>query len=797
MNRIKFLILAMLLALPATLMAQKVETLVSGKVVDGNGNPLVQATAFVIEDTLTQEVIAHTTTDEHGCFRMALQNHKYVVGISYVGYKMYRSTVDLSANNTVSLGTVVMEEDTGELQTVVVKGQTMRVRTQPDGFSVDVSTIRQNSNDALDILRRLPQINVKGDQVKVVGKQNVVVQIGKTVQRVDASEIGTVLKGYDASLVQRVEVLQQPPLRYDPDGNTAMIILHMSSIFNEYMGGVVGSELIKGAHYNYRWGGYGTLLYNRKNLMLSVEPAYNANGSYHEEDVTYDYGNSQYRLTTPSRGGNDYYGLRATAQYSYNSDSYIGITGGVNKRKIDSEFLSTERNTPASSADADNVNTYDHSTPKVNATAYMEHTFGARKNKMWAELSYYNYHENDNTDFQGKRATDDVLYLTYHDRDRLKVSGYGLNNDYSIALDNDGRYKLDTGFRLLLTSTSNKRGHEQWYLDSEDNTYSQDNAIDVQEYGVSPYVNGTMTLSQAWWLRVGLRTDLTMRRMKLQQEWQPFDNFTSWLPSLHLAYTPSRSHRYTFTVNSSVAQPKYGQINPFEWRVSQKSYSKGNAGLKPETHHNFDLGYSYNGILSLAGQLRFGHNVISSVSVANADGTVYTQPENAMNRMFYGINASYYFYHISWMSVYVSGYYGGTRYTSDNPHLQAKTTGEEWGTEGYVDLTFNKSRTFTGYISGNYTGRTRTSVATLKPQYEMGAGVNCFLLNRRLTLSLAGMNLFASRYKGYSNRDGYTIAFNNRYAFPTLYFSVSYKFSKAEDKSPRRQMSAGEVESRF
>ena len=54
---------------------------------------------------------------------------------------------------------------------------------------------------------------------------------GNVVQRVPASELSSVLKGFDAGLIDQVEVLMQPPLRYDPDGNTAMIILHTSSVF--------------------------------------------------------------------------------------------------------------------------------------------------------------------------------------------------------------------------------------------------------------------------------------------------------------------------------------------------------------------------------------------------------------------------------------------------------------------------------------------------------------------------------------------------------------------------------------
>ena len=72
------------------------------------------------------------------------------------------------------------------------------------------------------------------------------------------------------------------------------------------------------------------------------------------------------------------------------------------------------------------------------------------------------------------------------------------------------------------------------------------------------------------------------------------------------------------------------------------------------------------------------------------------------------------------------------------------------------------------------------------------------MLKRRLSISCSGFNLFASKYTGTSKRNGYRIMFDNRYNYPTLYFSVSYRLStKAKDVSQSRRISTRDVESRF
>ncbi len=72
-----------------------------------------------------------------------------------------------------------------------------------------------------------------------------------------------------------------------------------------------------------------------------------------------------------------------------------------------------------------------------------------------------------------------------------------------------------------------------------------------------------------------------------------------------------------------------------------------------------------------------------------------------------------------------------------------------------------------------------------------------FLLDRRLALSIAGLNLLVSNYKGVSQYDGYSVTFDNSYDNPTLYLSISYKFSNGKDSSSTRSQGARDIERRF
>ena len=427
----RFKLLFIILCFAISAFAQQFS--VSGRVTDADGHPLDFANVFIVAPG--DKIEASAVCDVDGKFKMTVSAGKCMLGCTFIGYEMYQNVIDL--NSDIDVGDIKMQQSATELQTVVVQGRLMSVRMQKDGYSVDVSKINNDFNNALDLMRCIPQVQVKDNELKVAGKQQVLVKIGNVVQRVETSELPDVLKGYDARLVERVEVLRQPPLRYDKDGNTAMIVLHTTPAFSKYFGGIIGTEEMKGENYNFRYGGFGQLMYNTEKMFLSVAPSANWNGSYMKESAQYDYGSYLYKNVSPSKGDNNYAGVRGTLQWSYSKNGLLGLTGGFNKRSIDNVFVSSDWAEPQTNGvvDAKSNNTISFRTPKKTVTAYMEQTLGRPESKMWLETSYYDYTEKQNSDYVSLSVKDGKKFFTYNDKDCLKVRGVGVNNDYSLLLD--------------------------------------------------------------------------------------------------------------------------------------------------------------------------------------------------------------------------------------------------------------------------------------------------------------------------------------------------------------------------
>lgn len=770
---------------------------ITGKIMDEDAAPLTGANVF-LTDSL-EHVVQNVMCDEEGAFRMERLNAgSFVLKVSHIGHIPLERPLTLDKD--VDLGVISMSRRSGELQTVIIQGRTTEIKMQKDGFSVDVTRISELYNNAFDLMRSIPQVSVVGDKIKVLGKSHVVVKVGGVVQRVEESQLARVLQTYDARLIERVEVLQRPPLRYDRDGQTAMIILHTSQRFRNYAGGDVGSELMQGKHGIHRYGGFGSVMYNSDKLFFTIAPAYNHNGDYHHEQVHYDYGDYQFHTVTPSKGDNSYKELMSTLQWNYSRHGLAGITATMDKRSIDNAFLSTERFTPDAFAenDAKSDNTVDIRQPKHKATLYMEQSLGKEhKHKLWLETSYYNFKESDLIRYASTRLHDEGPFFTYTDDDRLHTLGTGMTGDYSMPLGQGDNMILDFGARYLFSRTTKQRAHTGWMDQTPEETYSLNDRFGLDEQTVAPYASFGFQVNQRLAWRVGLIMDITSRKARSGTEADGSRTMLSWLPSLQASYTRGQRHLYYLTLNSSVTQPKYGQLNPFVWRANQKYYSRGNKDLLPETHYNGRLGYVYKGSLSFVGTASFGHDVIANVTTIDEAGRINSRPENAQNSTHLGAEVSYWFNRLSWLTVSASMQGQFARYTSDHPLLDDKTTGFEWGGNVYTQFVFNSQRTLTGYVSGNFTGQKRTAVSVVRPVCDFEVMLSWALLDRNLNISLGGMGLFASSYRGYSRHDGYTIRFHNRYTYPKLYFSINYRFFNAKNAAVRRKMSSSDAERRF
>ena len=217
--------------------------------------------AFVAPDDST--IIAYAVADSTGYFKLNTSKTEGKVKVSYLGYK----SQEVAVNSNSDLGTIYLQKDENMLGEVTVKANHI-VRTAK-GLSVNVNnTVLGKLGDAKDVLKHIPFVMVKNDDVSVLGKGEPLIYINNR-KLLDNDE----LKQIQSSDIKKVEVITNPGAEYEASVN-AVIKIYTSRPVGEGLGGYIseGAQSERNiSHYgtaslNYRKGGldlFGSINYSR------------------------------------------------------------------------------------------------------------------------------------------------------------------------------------------------------------------------------------------------------------------------------------------------------------------------------------------------------------------------------------------------------------------------------------------------------------------------------------------------------------------------------------------------------
>lgn len=769
-----------------------------GKVVDENKDGIPGASVCIKNKFYkdSEGVEAYTACNDNGHFKLYANPHpNYTLIVSSIGYENYMYDLSLTADTTINLGDIVLKPTATELQTVFVEGRAFDIKMNADGFSMNVEHLAPVTNNIFDLLGRLPQVSTIGEKLKVAGKDEVIVKINNVQQRVSGEQLIAVLKSFDSTLAKSVAIILNPPLRYDPEGHTAMIVVHMNSFFNKYMGGMLTATGRKAPRYNFLWDAKGTLTYNRNNLFMSLTPSYTDDAVSGEENThdTFTDGSEhlfpmRYKRRQKSAGGS------FTTQYQYQKDSYFG--SAINYSYSDSYYTSSglDEFIPQTNSllDAFRSSRQTSKPQKVTATAYLEHACSS-KVTMWVDAFYtYSYGGNTKYDYHSNLKSNGIENLNFYRRDNLIGNLAGLTNDYSINIDNDGKYLIEAGINANYGHTRQENSYSQTIPLPELN----DDVLKLDEWDINPYVSTTMAFSHGFRMRAELRVPMVIRSLKLKDMTEIDKNYVNWLPSFSLSWQPNFSHRISARINSWARQPHYNYLNPAIQRSSSIELSEGNPNLKSSYTYTYELEYTYNGVLNISGNITQGFGGIERVRIFNEKtGIFIDRPENAQNSVKYYANASYYFNRLWWMLFQVSGRVGYAKYRSRITGISSSGDGIEWGIDANLNFFFDKPRKYSCVLYGSFDGGKNTAYSVTDPSWYGGVQFIGNFLQRRLTVVLFGGGY--SRHKGYTKTYNSKLTFNNMQGSPAFGISLSWRFCNVSQKEITRQLSSKDASSRL
>lgn len=771
---------------------------IKGSVSNSDGNQLGGILITLLQSDGT--TLAKTNlTESDGSFSFEeLPLSSYFVSITLNEYENFISAAIVvnEQNTVVQLPKIVLKKNEAiQLNEVKIDKKVPFVVQKVDRTIVNPDALISNAGgNALDVLSKSPGVSVdENGNVKLRGKSGVTIFIDDKPTYLTGTELESYLKSLPSNAIKQVEIMTNPPAKYEASGNGGIInIVTKRSKLQGFNGN---------ASLNYGQGKYArtmdnvNLNYNAPKFAVFSNLSYTNAETYHDLTIERRFKNddgspkSSFEQNTYLKSSRQSYNGRLGFDYYLSEKSTIGIVakGLINKNESPRYNYATFRDadgTIEQIVTADNLEKVDFKNGTI--TLNYRQQFAKPDQLLTTDFDFVTYsatidqlYKNAVVDLVGTDSSNDIQngYLP------STINIYALKSDYTTPLKNDS--KLDFGAKVSVTKTDNNAVYTK--TTQEDGTqpnYDLSNHFFYDEIISAAYVNYTKSFKRVD-IQAGLRfedTELKGKQLgnlggKPYSEFR--NNYNSLFPTLYASYKIDSLATKTMNLSygKRVERPFYKDLNPFSSPLDQFTYYEGNPFLKPTFGHNFSLTYNYTELLSTSFSYSYGKDEIKE-TIEIIDEIYYSRPNNIGKSNQYVLSVQSRFNPVKWLTTIVYSEVNYSRFKSQLYDQTLDSKGTYWFFNATNSIQFSKK--WSGEISGQYLSESVDAQFTVGDFGFVSIGCQKKILKDLGTLKFNLSDVFfTNRIRGTINNLGTTEA--NWYGprdTRILSVTFSYRFGK-------------------
>ncbi len=528
-----------------------------------------------------------------GSYRMQVRN------IEYVPFTSEFITVD---NASIEVPAFVMRKATTELEEVVVEGQRPLIEIHPDKMVFNVAeSVNASGNDGLNLIGKAPGVILDPDNnIVLAGKTGVRIFINGRPSRLSGDDLTAMLQSMQSDNIESVEIITNPSAKYEAEGNSGIINIVLKKNANLGLNGSLNSSFTTGTYDRMNYGGslnyrndkvnaYGTLSKYDNNIQDDFDHVIEQNGFFVGQRSIGLSNNNGLNGTL----GLDYFiddrntlGILARSIWndrtvSSNSESPITrVSDGVvqevliarNIQAFDSKNLNYNLNYEHKLTGGGTISTdFNYGDYRVDGTTNQPNTYYESDLETVRQI----------VDNEDTRFTDIALFAAKLDFEKTVGSwDLSLGGKYSsITTDNGFQfYDVVNGARVL--------------------NLDQSNVFEYTEDVTAVYLILSSKISEKINTNVGLRMEHTESRGLLTSEVAIANNdvkrsYTDLFPNLGISLKPNKDLSINFGLGRRIQRPDYQTLNPFEFKLNEINFFKGNPFLTPQYTMNYQASFSH------------------------------------------------------------------------------------------------------------------------------------------------------------------------------------------------------------
>jgi hypothetical protein len=702
---------------PAFVYAQTTHTL-KGKIMTSDGRPL-EGAAVYLRRAADSVLVKSAVSDSAGAYVFFnLRNGSYRLVVNRVGYGEYKSgVIELAMDSVLA---VIAVSGSADLRAVTVAASRPLVEHLLDRTVVNPEALISGAGTTvLELMEKLPGVMVDPNGIiSLQGKAGVTVYVDDRPTYLSGENLANYLRSLSSSTIDRIELMPNPPARYDAAGNAGVINIRLKRIREKGFNGNLNIGLLQGRYG--RTNDNLALNYRQNKLNLSVNLGYLLNNGYNSIVLNRRFDQSVTGLS-PNFTQNAYvrrpsesYTVRCAVDYYATGKSTFGIivsgllapshnyTSSTSlltnaQKRLDSSIVADNREDRELRNGSVNLN-YRHAYDKKGTEHAIDVdliTYRNRQDQRFVNTGYY---------------PDGTLYDSSLETGSLPavINIFSASTDYSRPI-SDG-VMLSGGVKTSYTHTDNIANYFNVPGTVAEPDYDKTNHFVYKENINAVYANFKKDLKRLS-VQAGLRFENTNASgHQLGNAVKPDSSFSrsynGLFPTLYVQYNldSGGKQQVHFNYGRRLDRPYYAALNPFLSPLDKFTYNAGNPFLLPTYSDNFELSYGWKGISATVYFTYIKDKSDGLVQIIN--GYYYNRPGNLDHTYVKGIEVDGGFDAAKWFNLHLYARWMTQRTKSAFYTGPLDTKGD-----GYFIrpvLTFRPDKDWTVQLDGSYRSRLPT-----------------------------------------------------------------------------------------
>ncbi len=781
---------------------------ISGKVQDNAGKALGNVTVQLLKAT-DSSLVKAALSDRQGSFDLStLKSGNFLLSYTMVGFqKTYSPVFQLSGGTPYNAPVMQLAAADNKLEGVTVTSRKPLIEIKADKtiFNVE-NSINATGSNALELLQKSPGMKVdQNDNISMKGKNGVTIYIDGKMQQMDSKTLADYLRSINSNDIEAIEMISNPSAKYDASGNAGIVNIRLKKNKKFGTNGSATAGFTQGI--TPKANGALNLNYRDKKINLFGNVSANVGERTNDMILYRAQADSIFDQVSRNVSNNKNYNFKAGMDLFATKNSTWGVMS--NASFGDNRW-----------SNSGETRIYYQPTGKLERILIAGNNIPGKRTNVNNNL---NYRYADST---GKEINVDLDYglfrgwgRSYQPNTYMYLDGrpsYSVVNRNYTPTDIDiytakfdvefpawkGKFGYGAKFSYVNTRNTfeffndNKEG-----IPVKDNTRS--NNFNYKENVNAAYLNYQRPLGKKMSMQLGLRAeqtnsegDLRRHNDSVGQDDNVKRHYLNFFPSAAFTYNVNEKHTLNLTYSRRIDRPSYQDLNPFENKLDELTFQKGNAFLIPQYTDNIEFSHTFMGFLTNS----VGYSHVSDFrgevysKDASKPNVSYVQQQNFGTQQIITYTVSSSLPIRKWWTGYANFYgnYQTLKGTYENTVLNLKT----FGYGGYMQHTFLLGKDYSAELSGWMNGPSFEGNMRGKVMGSADIGVQKLLFNKKATLKLNFTDfMHTARWRGVIDQAGLYANISNRWEAQTFRVNFTYRFGSNQIKSARQRKTGQDTES--